>query len=224
MDRGVVVVTAHRRESHGAGLATVSAAVRALARSAALGGRWAFVVVAHTHPRARRPLLDAFGLASVVDLERAAETTAADTGTGVDTGVDTGGVDSSALGGALEGVAVVEPLDYATLVALLRRADAVVTDSGGLQEEAAALGVPAVVVRDETDRPEAVAAGLATVAGCGDAARIVDAVEATLLAGEGRRPRFPRAFDPGNPFGDGTAGEAIVEDLLSRDFDRWPPG
>ena len=85
------------------------------------------------------------------------------------------------------------------------------------QEEAAALGVPTIVVREETDRPEAVAAGLTTVAGCTNTSRIVAAVEATLLTARGYYS-YPRAFDPDNPFGNGTAGEAIVEDLLSRDF------
>ena len=85
-------------------------------------------------------------------------------------------------------------------------------------EEGTVRLLAAVVVRDETDRPEAVAAGLATVAGCRDAARIQAAVEATLL-GRASGGGHPRAFDPSNPFGDGTAGAAIVEDLLRRDFD-----
>ena len=131
--RGFVVVTAHRRESHGAGLATVSAAVTELARSASLGGRWAFVVIAHTHPSVRRALLDSFGLDSVVDLEM--EFANKDYVVDVSGSSGSGNRDSGATTDdhCNGGVAVIEPLDYPTLVALIRRADAVVTDSGGLQ-------------------------------------------------------------------------------------------
>jgi len=60
-------------------------------------------------------------------------------------------------------VTVLPPQPYAAFVALMRRAHVILTDSGGIQEEAPVLGVPVVVLRSETDRPEAVAAGNAVV-------------------------------------------------------------
>ena len=99
------------------------------------------------------------------------------------------------------------PLDYGDLVAALGRASLVLTDSGGIQEEAPAFGVHTLVLREVTERPEAVQAGAATLVGT-DAARILS--EATRhLAGSGAGPV------PANPYGDGRAGERIADILLA---------
>ncbi len=94
------------------------------------------------------------------------------------------------------------PLDYMDLVAALRACVLVVTDSGGLQEEAPALGKRLIVLRDVTERPEAVESGWAELVGT-DPATIVARAEALLSAAA----RVPAA----NPFGDGRAGERIAD-------------
>ncbi|MEB3270441.1 MAG: UDP-N-acetylglucosamine 2-epimerase, partial [Synechococcus sp.] len=98
-----------------------------------------------------------------------------------------------------------EPLDYDRLVAAMRAATLVLTDSGGLQEEAPALGKPVLVLRRTTERPEAVEAGTARLIGT-DREAIVR--EASLLLDD------PLAYQAmaraHNPFGDGHASERIV--------------
>ncbi len=100
---------------------------------------------------------------------------------------------------------LVEPLDYGALVGALQRCTLVMTDSGGLQEEAPTLGKPLLVLRDTTERPEAIAAGTAKLAGT-DTEAIV-ALASALLSDEGLyRQMATRA----NPFGDGRAAQRIL--------------
>jgi UDP-N-acetylglucosamine 2-epimerase (non-hydrolysing) len=101
-----------------------------------------------------------------------------------------------------------DPLGYAELVALMSRSYLVLTDSGGIQEEAPALGKPVLVLREQTERPEAVAAGVARVVGT-DRRRIVE--EASQLL---RHDAQYRAMAVGaSPYGDGHASERIVRIL-----------
>jgi UDP-N-acetylglucosamine 2-epimerase (non-hydrolysing) len=105
-------------------------------------------------------------------------------------------------------VALMQPLRYPQLVATMQRAWAVVTDSGGLQEEAPALGKPVLVLRDRTERPEAIAAGSAMLVGT-DPAAITSAVR--RLRSE---PGFYGAMaTPRFPYGDGRASQRIVEGI-----------
>ncbi len=120
------------------------------------------------------------------------------------------GVVGPALGG-LERVHLVEPLGYADFVALMKRSYLILTDSGGVQEEAPALGKPVLVLRDETERPEAVAAGTVQLVGTRTRA-IAGAVEA-LLASPERYRRFSTVV---NPYGDGWAAERIGRVVLRR--------
>jgi UDP-N-acetylglucosamine 2-epimerase (non-hydrolysing) len=100
---------------------------------------------------------------------------------------------------------LVEPLDYDQLVAAMRGAALVLTDSGGLQEEAPALGKPVLVLRRTTERPEAVEAGTARLIGT-DSADIV--AQASLLLNDAAAyEAMARAH---NPFGDGQASGRIV--------------
>jgi len=108
-------------------------------------------------------------------------------------------------------VILTKPLSYFAFVALLRRATLVLTDSGGVQEEAPTFGKPVLVMRGETDRPEGVAAGTARLVGS-DRVRIVDAVS-RLLADRQLYARMARAQ---NPYGDGRAAQRIV--ALCRSF------
>ncbi len=99
------------------------------------------------------------------------------------------------------------PLGYLDLVSALRHASLVLTDSGGIQEEAPTFGTPVLVLREVTERPEGVEAGVAELVGT-DGERIVSR-GLTLL--ESARSSAP----PPNPYGDGRAGERIVDILLA---------
>jgi UDP-N-acetylglucosamine 2-epimerase (non-hydrolysing) len=111
-----------------------------------------------------------------------------------------------ALLGALPNVHLIEPLDYEPFVYLLKHCHLVLTDSGGIQEEAPSLGKPVLVMRQVTERPEAVQAGTVALVGA-DRARIVEGV-ARLLQDEEHHHKMARAH---NPYGDGKACERIAE-------------
>jgi UDP-N-acetylglucosamine 2-epimerase (non-hydrolysing) len=104
-------------------------------------------------------------------------------------------------------IALTPPLDYFDLVAALQRADLILTDSGGIQEEAPTFGAPVLVLRDRTERPEAVEAGMAELVGT-DRGKIL-ARSRTLL----RKER--KAGDARQPYGDGHAGERIADVVAS---------
>ena len=102
-------------------------------------------------------------------------------------------------------VVLTEPLDYDRLVAAMKGSTLLLTDSGGLQEEAPALGKPVLVLRRTTERPEAVDAGTARLVGT-DPAEIVEQAS-RLLENEAAYEEMSRAV---NPFGDGQASERIL--------------
>jgi len=106
----------------------------------------------------------------------------------------------------LDNVHLIEPQDYLPFVYLMTRAYIILTDSGGIQEEAPSLGKPVLVMRDTTERPEAVAAGTVRLVGT-NANKIVDGV-ATLLESEEIYKSMSIAH---NPYGDGTACARIVK-------------
>jgi len=106
-------------------------------------------------------------------------------------------------------VILVPPQPYSEFVALMRASRLILTDSGGVQEEAPSLGKPVLVMRDTTERPEAVAAGTVELVGT-DAERIVDRVS-TLLTDEDSYRRMSEAI---NPYGDGLAAGRIAERLI----------
>ncbi len=112
--------------------------------------------------------------------------------------------------GDLPNVLLTDPLDYLPMVHLMKRAYLVLTDSGGLQEEAPALGKPVLVLREVTERPEAIEAGTARLVGT-DPERIV-AETRRLLDDPAAYQSMARAV---NPFGDGHAAERIVAALIS---------
>jgi UDP-N-acetylglucosamine 2-epimerase (non-hydrolysing) len=106
------------------------------------------------------------------------------------------------------GLHLTEPVDYPTMVALLVRSRLVITDSGGLQEEAAALGRPTLVLREQTERMEGVEAGVARQVGT-DPARIVESALALLLDDE----VWAAMAQPTDCYGDGAASARIVAAL-----------
>lgn len=111
----------------------------------------------------------------------------------------------------VENFVLLEPLDYFEMAALLKTSLLVVTDSGGLQEEGAALGVPVAVVRDVTERPEGLETGALVLAGT--APEGIRRTVSELLANEERRQRMARAE---NPYGDGRAGERVAKAVAWR--------
>jgi len=170
--RKLVVVTAHRRESFGAGLERICAAVARLARRDDVR----IVYPVHPNPQVRTPV-------------------------------------SRWLAG-LPNVSLTEPLDYVTFIDLMRRAYLLLTDSGGIQEEGPSLGKPVLVMRDRTERPEAVKAGIAMLVGT-DEERIFRTA-CTLLEDPDQYARMARVH---NPYGDGRASHRIG-DLIRSYFDR----
>jgi UDP-N-acetylglucosamine 2-epimerase (non-hydrolysing) len=128
-----------------------------------------------------------------------------------------GPVVREAMAGA-SNVLLCDPLDYQDLVWLLRHVDLVITDSGGIQEEAPALGVPVLVLRAVTERPEAVEFGVVRLVGC-DRPRIVEAA-IELLTDDAAHAEMANAI---NPYGDGRAADRIVRYLLGEDVEPFDP-
>jgi UDP-N-acetylglucosamine 2-epimerase (non-hydrolysing) len=111
--------------------------------------------------------------------------------------------------GDLPNVAMIAPLDYPHFARLLSISHIMLTDSGGVQEEAPALGKPVLVMRDTTERPEGVTAGTAKLIGT-DKKRIISEIF-TLLDDDAAYSAMARAH---NPFGDGKASQRIAEIIL----------
>jgi UDP-N-acetylglucosamine 2-epimerase (non-hydrolysing) len=113
-------------------------------------------------------------------------------------------------------VSLLEPLGYREMVSLLERSWLVLTDSGGLQEEAPSLGKPVLVLRDVTERQEGVAAGTLRLVGT-DTGRIVEETTA-LLSSPGEYALMSQAV---NPYGDGRASQRIVDALAGKWVSSW---
>lgn len=111
------------------------------------------------------------------------------------------------LGGSSR-IHLIEPADYLTFVGLMEKSSLIITDSGGIQEEAPALGVPVLVARDRTERPEAIQAGTAKLVGT-DAEKIFTETKKLLEDGE----YYDSMAKATNPFGQGNASERIIEEI-----------
>ncbi len=166
--RRVLLVTLHRRESFGAPMLRVFAAIRRLVEQ---NPDLLVVYPLHPNPNVRIPAQDRLG-----------------------------GIDR---------VLLCPPLDYPGLIAVMQRADLVMTDSGGLQEEAPSLRKPVLVARDTTERPEAIEAGVARLVGT-ETERIVVAAQHLL----DDRAAYAAMVRDISPFGTGQAG-AQIGDVLS---------
>jgi UDP-N-acetylglucosamine 2-epimerase (non-hydrolysing) len=114
----------------------------------------------------------------------------------------------------IDRIYLVRPLDYLTFINLMKKAYLILTDSGGLQEEAPTLKKPLLLLRNITERPEAFNAGLAKIVGT-SRKKIVEEAE-KLLNDQGL---YKKMTDNFNPYGDGRASERIVQTLL-----RWAKG
>ncbi len=167
--RRLLLVTAHRRENHGAPLEAICEALVRLSRR----GDVQIVYPVHRNPKVAGPV------------ER--------------------------LLGGEPNILLCDPLDYVPFVDLMRRSYLLITDSGGIQEEGPSLGKPVLVMREKTERPEAVEAGTVKLVGT-DAARIVTEVELLL----DNRAEFERMSRAHNPYGDGHASRRIGNALAHR--------
>jgi UDP-N-acetylglucosamine 2-epimerase (non-hydrolysing) len=114
----------------------------------------------------------------------------------------------------LERCVLLDPLDYLSFLSLMKSSWLVLTDSGGVQEEAPTLGIPVLVLRNTTERPEAVEHGVARLVGTNPDAIV--AATSELLADPALRARLARAV---NPFGDGRAAVRIADCLAARGAD-----
>lgn len=166
----LLLVTAHRRENFGRGIASICDAIR---RLSAERDDLKVIFVLHTNPQAFGPV-------------------------------------RANLGG-LENVELIPPQPYRAFVRLLAQADVVLTDSGGIQEEAPYLGKPVIVTREVTERPEASQAGAASIIGT-DTDTIVNAVNSVLDDSILRTTMSRRIA----PYGDGHAAARIHHDITER--------
>ena len=108
----------------------------------------------------------------------------------------------------IENVYLIDPLDYAPFVWMMNQSDLILTDSGGIQEEGPSLGKPVLVMREVTERPEAVDAGTVLLVGT-DKTKIINGVETVLLDTE----VYERMSKAHNPYGDGEACARLVKSL-----------
>ena len=111
--------------------------------------------------------------------------------------------------GGLSKVHLIDPLDYEPFANLMHRACLILTDSGGVQEEAPALGKPVLVLRDTTERPEAVEAGTVKLIGT-DRERVYKEARRLLTDKE----EYGRMAESVNPYGDGQASRRIIQAIL----------
>ena len=109
----------------------------------------------------------------------------------------------------VKGITLLPPLDYLPLVHLMKRATLILTDSGGIQEEAPSFGVPVLVLRETTERPEGVEAGTLKLVGT-ETSHIVQEAKRLL----DNKSEYVKMAKASNPYGDGHAAERIVEALL----------
>lgn len=112
--------------------------------------------------------------------------------------------------GDMEKIHLIEPLDYEPFANLMNKVDIILTDSGGIQEEAPAIGKPVLVLRNETERPEAVEAGTARVVGVDE--EVVYNETNLLIRDENEYSEMSNAV---NPYGDGKACDRIIQCLIA---------
>ena len=185
-DRRLVLITGHRRENFGEGFISMCTAIRDLALKYP---EVDFVYPMHLNPNVRKPILEVFGeMADQVGHD----------------GNRMGHVDS-VVPGMTGNLFFIEPLGYLDFVYLMSRSYIVLTDSGGIQEEAPGIGKPVLVMRDTTERPEALEAGTVRLVGT-DYNKIMEEVSA-LLDDQKHYEQMSQAV---NPYGDGKACPRIV--------------
>ncbi len=180
LGRRLVLITGHRRENFGDGFIHMCTAIRDLAQKYPDVD---FVYPMHLNPNVRKPIQEVF------------------------VGLDT--LSHGKGWGEAANMFFIEPLEYLSFVYLMEKATLVLTDSGGIQEEAPGLGKPVLVMRDTTERPEALEAGTVKLVGT-DYNKIISEVS-RLLDDSVYYESMSCAV---NPYGDGKACERIVHHLM----------
>lgn len=175
-DRKLVLITGHRRENFGEGFLNICRAIKALA---AKYPDVDFVYPMHLNPNVRKPINEIFGNAETPNTEHETRNL---------------------------NIFFIEPLDYLPFVFLMGKSYLLLTDSGGIQEEAPGLGKPVLVMRDTTERPEAEKAGTVKLVGT-DMDKIINSVSELLDQPE----LYLNMSMAVNPYGDGKASERIVD-------------
>lgn len=181
----LVLITGHRRENFGDGFISMCTAIRELTCQFPDVD---FVYPMHLNPNVRKPIHEVFCSEEP----------------------NPAIVNSQFVNSKYPNMFFIEPLEYLEFVFLMEKSTLVLTDSGGIQEEAPGLGKPVLVMRDTTERPEAVEAGTVKLVGT-NRQMIVDNVT-ELLTNETVYNKMSRAV---NPYGDGKASLRIMEKILS---------
>lgn len=183
-DRRLVLITGHRRENFGEGFISMCTAIRDLAIKYPDVD---FVYPMHLNPNVRKAVGEVFGSEISRQARNDMRTARKDNG---------------------GNLFFIEPLDYLDFVYLMSRSYIVLTDSGGIQEEAPGLGKPVLVMRDTTERPEALDAGTVRLVGT-NYNKIMEEVSALL----DDRKHYEQMSHAINPYGDGKACSRIVDRL-----------
>jgi len=179
-ERRLILITGHRRENFGDGFIHMLTAIRDLA---AKFPKADFVYPMHLNPNVRNPISEVFGSTAVNHQEKNGQ-------------------------GMNRNIFFIEPLQYLEFVYLMEKSAIVLTDSGGIQEEAPGLGKPVLVMRDTTERPEALESGTVRLVGT-NYEKIVSEVSRLLTDAQA----YHQMANAVNPYGDGRACQRIVSFL-----------
>ncbi len=183
----MILITGHRRENFGEGFVNICSALKCLAEKYP---QVDFVYPMHLNPNVRQPIHAAF-CSEVADPQV---------------------VNRESVNRKYPNMFFIEPLEYLSFVYLMEKSTVVLTDSGGIQEEAPSLGKPVLVMRDTTERPEALHAGTVKLVGTNYEAIINNVSQ--LLDDQKVYDRMSKAV---NPYGDGKACQRIVNTLINFD-------
>ncbi len=179
-EKQLILVTGHRRENHGQGFVNICHALKQISEKYPNAD---IVYPVHLNPNVQKPVYEILGKSTEGTKE----------------------ISVNSPNSRLNNIFLIEPLEYLPFLHLMSQSTIVLTDSGGIQEEAPGLGKPVIVMRDTTERPEAVEAG--TVKLVGTNTELIVSEISRLLDDEKYYESMSRA---NNPYGDGKACERIV--------------
>ena len=187
--RKLVLITGHRRENFGDGFISMVTAMKDLSEKYP---EVDFVYPMHLNPNVRKPIMEVLGEEAIKQKRYSPHR------------------------GDQGGLFLIEPLQYLEFVYLMEKSTVVLTDSGGIQEEAPGLGKPVLVMRDTTERPEALKSGTVHLVGTNH--DLIVSEVSTLLDDAVAYEKMSKAV---NPYGDGKACSRIVRALNGEDVDRY---
>ena len=168
-DKKMILVTVHRRESHGSGIIRLCKAFKEILE---IDPSLQIIYPVHLNPEIQKPVYDLLNQTNNIQL--------------------------------------ISPVSYPAFVWLMEKAHLIITDSGGIQEEAPSLGKPVLVIRDKTERPEAIDSGTAILVGT-QPEMILSEVKRIIA----KQEVYDKMADLKNPYGDGKASKRIVNHIIS---------